>query len=787
MKRVWFLVTLVVLLSLVLVACTGGATTTEQAPAPAPTEEEAAAPAEEEAAAPAEEEEAAAPAEEEATAPAEEEAAAPAEEAPASGLAAVCPNPVVIQTDWFPEAEHGALYQMVGDDYTVDTDRKVVRGSLIASGQDTGVDIEVRTGGPAIGFQQPIQQMYVETDILLGYVSTNEAVFGAEDTPTLSVVSPLEKNPQIIMWDPETYPDVETIADLGQTGATIQVFAGGTFIDVFVNEGIVSADQIDPSYDGSPARWVAANGAIAQQGFASAEPYVYENEIDEWGKPVAFQLIHDAGFEIYSQALAIRSGELEELRPCLEQLVPIVQQAVVDYVADPDRANAIIVDAVEKYKDFWVYSPGLAEFSVNAQLELGLVGNGPDGIVGNMEPARVQGVIDKMTAAGLDVPDGLQASDIITNEFIDETIGLPEMAPAEEEATAAEEAPAEAMMALGEVCPDPVVIQTDWFPEAEHGALYQMLGDDYSVDTDRKLVRGSLMASGQDTGIDIEVRTGGPAIGFQNPNTQMYVETDILLGYVSTDEAVLGAADTPTLAVVAPLEKNPQIIMWDPETYPDVETIADLKETGATINVFAGGTFIDVFVNEGVLSADQIDPSYDGSPARWVASNGAIAQQGFASAEPFVYLNEIEEWGKPVAFQLIHDAGLEIYSQALAIRAGELEQHRPCLEQLVPIIQQSVVDYVASPDRANAIIIDAVEQYQDFWVYTPELAEYSVNTQLELGLVGNGPDGIVGNMEPARVQGVIDKMVAAGMDIVDGLQASDISTNEFINESIGLP
>jgi len=412
MKRVWFLITFVALLSLILAACSGTAPTAEQAPTAAPAEEE-------EAAAPAEEEEAAAPEEPTAT------TAAPDTTAASGGLGEVCPNPVVIQTDWFPEAEHGALYQMVGDDYTVDTDSKVVRGSLVASGQDTGIDVEVRTGGPAIGFQQPIQQMYVETDILLGYVSTNEAVFGAEDTPTLSVVAPLEKNPQIIMWDPDTYPDVKTIADLGETGATIQVFAGGTFIDVFVNEGIVSADQIDPSYDGSPARWVAENGAVAQQGFASAEPYVYENEIEEWGKPVGFELIHDAGFEIYSQALAIRAGELEELRPCLEQLVPIVQQAVVDYVADPARANAIIVDAVEQYQDFWVYSPGLAEYSVEAQRELGLVGNGPDGIVGNMDPARVQGVIDQMTAAGLDITGGLQASDIITNEFIDESIGLP--------------------------------------------------------------------------------------------------------------------------------------------------------------------------------------------------------------------------------------------------------------------------------------------------------------------------------------------------------------------------
>lgn len=364
----------------------------------------------------------------EAPSPTEEAAEAMATEEPteaAGPLAGICPDPVVIQTDWFPEAEHGALYNLIGDDYAIDTDRKVVSGSLISGGAPTGIGVEVRTGGPAIGFQQPIQQMYVETDITLGYVSTDEAVFGAEDTPTLAVMAPLEKNPQIIMWDPETYPDVETIADLGAAGAIVNVFAGGSFIDVFVSEGILSADQVDPSYDGSPARWVAENGAIAQQGFASAEPYTYQNEIDEWGKPVAFQLVHDAGLEIYSQALAIRAGDLETLRPCLEQLIPIVQQSVVDYAADPARTNAIIVDAVTQYDDFWVYNEGLAEYSVATQLELGLIGNGPDATVGNIELDRVQGVIDKMAAAGLEITEGLEASTLVTNEFIDEGIGLP--------------------------------------------------------------------------------------------------------------------------------------------------------------------------------------------------------------------------------------------------------------------------------------------------------------------------------------------------------------------------
>ena len=340
---------------------------------------------------------------------------------------------------------------------------------------------------------------------------------------------------------------------------------------------------------------------------------------------------------------------------------------------------------------------------------------------------------------------------------------------------------------LVDVCPDPVIIQTDWFPEAEHGATYQLVGDDYVVDADNQTVSGSLVAGGEHTGVDVEVRTGGPAIGDQPVSTQLYTEPEIHLGFVSTDEAVAFADDAPTVAVVAPLEKNPQIIMWDPATYPDVETIADLGEAGVTVNVFGGGTFAQVLAAQGILNPAQIDPSYDGSPARFVTEQGAIAQQGFASAEPYNYEFVFEDWGKPVAFQLIHDAGFQVYSQALVARADAVDELRPCLELLVPIIQQAAVDYASSPDRVNAMIVDAVEQYDSFWVYDEGVAEYSITTQVELGLVGNGPDTTLGNMEPERVQAVIDAMAAAGMDVLDGLTASDISTNEFIDDSIGLP
>ena len=346
------------------------------------------------------------------------------DEMTSADLSGVCPSPLIIQTDWFPESEHGAMYQMVGADYSVDAGNQITSGSLTAGGADTGIDIEIRAGGPAIGFASGSAQMYIDPEIHLAYISTDESVILGGDTPTISVVAPLEKNPQIIQWDPETYPDVSSIADIGEQGIVVNVFAGGTFIDVFVNEGVLSADQIDPSYNGSPTRFIAEGGAIAQQGFASESPYSYETAYEEWAKPIAFELIHDAGLRLYSQTLAVRKDNLESMRGCLERFVPIVQQSVVDFAADPARANAIIIDAVETIDSFWEYSPGLADFSVQTQKDLGLVGNGPDGTVGNMDEDRVNEVIDKITAAGFDVAPGLRFEDIATNEFIDESIGF---------------------------------------------------------------------------------------------------------------------------------------------------------------------------------------------------------------------------------------------------------------------------------------------------------------------------------------------------------------------------
>ncbi len=346
-------------------------------------------------------------------------------------LSSVCPATITFQTDWNPEADHGQLYEMVGPNPQIDSDKKIVTGDLYSGGQPTGVKISVRSGGPAIGYQTVSSQLYSDKDITLGYISTDEAVQFSDKFPTTAVMAENDKSPQMIMWDPTVYPKVKTIKELGEAlkpGATVRYFNGAAYMSYLTGAGILKESQVDGSYDGTPAKFVADKGVSGQQGFATAEPYIYEHEVSAWNKKVAFQTINDAGYEIYPEALSVRSGDLKELTPCLKKLVPVLQQADVDYFKDPSTANKLIVDLVTAYNNGWVYDAQVADYGVKTMKDLKIATDGDNGYVGDFDEARVQKIIDIdtpiFTKTGSAPKAGLKASDLFTNEFLDKKISL---------------------------------------------------------------------------------------------------------------------------------------------------------------------------------------------------------------------------------------------------------------------------------------------------------------------------------------------------------------------------
>jgi hypothetical protein len=355
--------------------------------------------------------------------------AAPPAASQSINLKGVCPDPVVVQTPWVPQAEHGALYQLLGPGYKLDAARKRVTGPLVAhGGKNTGVRIQLRAGGPAIGFQSAAQTMYLDPAITLGEVATDDAIAASLRQPVTAVVAPFELAPYMILWDPAVHPDWHTIADIGQTNAKVLYFKSATYMDYLLGSGILRRGQVDGSFDGSPATFVASGGKIAEQGFATNEPYIFEHLLPNWHRPIAFQLINDTGYPIYPEAVVVRADKKAQLAPCLKQLVPMLQRAQIDYLARPGPVNRLVVDLNNKYKVGFPYTLGQADFSAAQQRKLGIVDNGSDRTLGNFDMGRIRRVMDIVVPifAGRKQPikPGLRPEDIATNEFIDPSIGL---------------------------------------------------------------------------------------------------------------------------------------------------------------------------------------------------------------------------------------------------------------------------------------------------------------------------------------------------------------------------
>jgi hypothetical protein len=268
--------------------------------------------------------------------------------------------------------------------------------------------------------------MYADPSITLGSVTTEDRIAGAADQPMIGVFATRQLGPAMLMWDPETHPDWTSIADIGKSDATVVVPKGSYYAQALVAQGVLKESQLEETYDGSPARFVS-DPSIAQNGFVTSEPYIYEHEVAQWDRPVDYQLVKDAGYDVYPDALSIRAGDLEELTPCLEKLVPILQRSTIAYMTDPEPTNALIVKLTEEYDTGWVYSAGVAKAGVAALTDLDLMaGTDPSAPIGVFESTRAQHSFDLVTSlltkAGVSVKPGLTADDIFDSEFIDTSI-----------------------------------------------------------------------------------------------------------------------------------------------------------------------------------------------------------------------------------------------------------------------------------------------------------------------------------------------------------------------------
>jgi hypothetical protein len=349
-------------------------------------------------------------------------------------LAGVCPNPIVLQVDWLPEADHGFAYELIGGGGTMS--QYTYEGPL----GSTGVNLEILSGGPGLGsgVSQP-SSLYVGNLVkrvtpTLAFVSLDDAVQYSKTYPVTQVLAEYTKSPLVIIFDPAHY-SIRTLADLkaaAAKGAKIYVTSTTfSFVRWMEGQGIPSSAFIG-GYSGDLEKFVGGDGQILNQGYATNEIYTLEQATTNWDKPVGSASVSDMGFPFYQSAVSVATNRLQSLAPCLSKLVPLMQRALVDYVRNPAEVNQLLATYNDKGLGaaFWKTPVPLSNFAAQTMVKDGLVANtAGTSTVGGFDLGRVGQIVTTLVpinkALGITSQNpNITAADVATNQFIDQTIGL---------------------------------------------------------------------------------------------------------------------------------------------------------------------------------------------------------------------------------------------------------------------------------------------------------------------------------------------------------------------------
>jgi hypothetical protein len=336
---------------------------------------------------------------------------------PASGEA-VCPTKLTIQTDWFPELEHGGTYQLIGVDGTASKDTVSYSGPVQSQYAVGGLEeIEIKT----VKFDKSNSAVLLDGEADMAYLTISDVIKDSAAVPMVAIAKTLDQDPQMVMWDP-TQHDITAPEDMAATGATVLHFPGTSYIDFMISKGYITAEQSNPNYDGSDAKWVAEGGDLIQQGFATNEVYKYENDI-AWkdGAPadVSFFTVAEMGFDNYPATITMMKDRAEELDACLTLLVPKMAQAWIDYLADPKPITDKMIEINETHDGFWSLSEGLNEAGLALLEEYEMTANSPDGTYCSLDPEKVQAMYDNLKPIydeqGVEIADDVTS--VYTNKY----------------------------------------------------------------------------------------------------------------------------------------------------------------------------------------------------------------------------------------------------------------------------------------------------------------------------------------------------------------------------------
>ena len=290
-----------------------------------------------------------------------------------------------------------------------------------------------------------------------------------------------------------------------------------------------------------------------------------------------------------------------------------------------------------------------------------------------------------------------------------------------------------------------VVLQTDWFPQAEHGGFYQALAKDFYAQA----------------GLDVEIWPGGPGSGIK----LKVARGDADFGMLRSDDLMLAAGQRMPLVMVAATLQHDGVALLVHEGSP-VKTFRDLDGRAVIGNV--GMAWFPFLEKKYGIKIERRQNTY--GLGAFLANPDAI-QQCMVTSEPFF----AQQHGRAVRTLPLAASGYDCYHVLFARR----ELIRTAPEVVRAFVQASIRgwrDYLESdPAPAEQLILKCNPQM------TPELLTFSRQELILRSLVRGDPakGEDIGQLSLTRLSEQMDTLL--NLKIMETpIALSTVATKDFL-------
>lgn len=283
----------------------------------------------------------------------------------------------------------------------------------------------------------------------------------------------------------------------------------------------------------------------------------------------------------------------------------------------------------------------------------------------------------------------------------------------------------EAPRAPAKYVPRKVVLQTDWFPQAEHGGFYQALARGFYAQA----------------GLEVEIWPGGPGAGIK----LKVAKGDADFGMLRSDDLLIAASrGMPLTMVMATMQHDPMALMVHDAS--PVRTFRDLQGRVVIGNV--GMAYLPYLERKYNVTFEKRQNTY--GLGEFLA-NPEVIQQCLVTNEPYF----VQQHGRKVRTLPLADTGYDCYHAVFCRK--ELTRTAPdVVRAFVHASIRGWRDYLdGNPALADKMILERNPQM------TADLLHFSRSEMILRGLITGdrvkGED--VGQLSLARLRNQLDVLL----------------------------